>query len=51
MILKESISYYVQNQSSVFCTFLEASKAFVLLAPSAFALRKMLAIILCDAGE
>lgn len=28
MILKESISYYVHNQSSVFCTFLDASKAF-----------------------
>jgi hypothetical protein len=28
MVLKESISYYVSNQSSVFCTFLDASKAF-----------------------
>ena len=28
MVLKETISYYVNNQSSVFCTFLDASKAF-----------------------
>jgi len=28
MVLKESISYYVHHQSSVFCTFLDASKAF-----------------------
>jgi len=28
MILKESIAYYVNNRSSVFCTFLDASKAF-----------------------
>ena len=28
MILKETIAYYVRNQSSVFCTFLDASKAF-----------------------
>jgi len=28
MVLKESISYYVHHQSSVFCTFLDAFKAF-----------------------
>jgi hypothetical protein len=28
MILKETVSYYIKNQSSVFCTFLDASKAF-----------------------
>ena len=28
MVLKESISYYVNNGSSVYCTFLDASKAF-----------------------
>ena len=28
MLHKETISYYVKNQSSVFCTFLDASKAF-----------------------
>jgi len=28
MVLKESISYYVHHQSSVFCTFLDASKVF-----------------------
>jgi hypothetical protein len=28
MIMKESIAYYVNNNSSVFCTFLDASKAF-----------------------
>jgi hypothetical protein len=28
MVLKETIAYYVQNQSPVFCTFLDASKAF-----------------------
>ena len=28
MILKETISYYVHNKSPVFCTFLDASKAF-----------------------
>ena len=28
MVLKETISYYVNNHSSVFCTFLDASKAF-----------------------
>ena len=28
MILKETISYYIKNKSSVFCTFLDASKAF-----------------------
>ena len=28
MIMKESISYYINNNSSVFCTFLDASKAF-----------------------
>jgi hypothetical protein len=28
MILKETIAYYVENQSPVFCTFLDASKAF-----------------------
>lgn len=28
MVLKESLSYYVHHQSSVFCTFLDASKAF-----------------------
>jgi len=28
MVMKESIAYYVNNNSSVFCTFLDASKAF-----------------------
>lgn len=28
LILKESVSYYVNNGSSVFCTFLDATKAF-----------------------
>ena len=28
MVLKESLAYYVNHQSSVFCTFLDASKAF-----------------------
>ena len=28
MILKESISYYINNNSHVYCTFLDASKAF-----------------------
>ena len=28
MVLKESITYYLQHQSSVFCTFLDATKAF-----------------------
>lgn len=28
MVLKESIAYYVNNGSSVYCTFLDASKAF-----------------------
>ena len=28
MVLKETIAYYDQNRSSVFCTFLDASKAF-----------------------
>ena len=28
MIMKESIAYYLHNNSSVFCTFLDASKAF-----------------------
>jgi len=28
MILKESIAYYVNHNSSVYCTFLDASKAF-----------------------
>lgn len=28
MVLKETISYYIKNQSSVYCTFLDASKAF-----------------------
>jgi hypothetical protein len=28
MVLKESISYYTHHQSTVFCTFLDASKAF-----------------------
>jgi len=28
MVLKETVSYYVNNSSSVFCTFLDASKAF-----------------------
>ena len=28
MVLKETISYYVKHRSSVFCTFLDASKAF-----------------------
>jgi len=27
-VLKEAVSYYVNNQSSVFCTFLDATKAF-----------------------
>jgi Reverse transcriptase (RNA-dependent DNA polymerase) len=27
MVLMETISYYVKNQSSVFCSFLDASKA------------------------
>ena len=28
MVLKETISYYITNNSNVFCTFLDASKAF-----------------------
>ena len=28
MVLKESIAYYINHQSSVFCSFLDASKAF-----------------------
>jgi len=28
VVLKETLSYYVKNKSSVFCTFLDASKAF-----------------------
>lgn len=28
MVLKETIAYYVQNQNPVFCTFLDATKAF-----------------------
>ena len=28
MVLKETMAYYSKNQSSVFCTFLDASKAF-----------------------
>ena len=28
LVLKETVSYYVNNNSSVFCTFLDASKAF-----------------------
>ena len=28
MLLKETVAYYVKNQSNVFCTFLDASKAF-----------------------
>ena len=28
MVLKESITYYVNNGNSVYCTFLDASKAF-----------------------
>ena len=28
MFLKETIAYYVQNQNPVFCTFLDATKAF-----------------------
>jgi len=28
MVLKETISYYKQHQTPVFCTFLDASKAF-----------------------
>jgi hypothetical protein len=28
MVLKESISYYTHHQSTVFCTFLDATKAF-----------------------
>ena len=27
-VLKEAIEYYDQNQSPVFCTFLDATKAF-----------------------
>jgi Reverse transcriptase (RNA-dependent DNA polymerase) len=28
MVLEETISYYIKHQSSVYCTFLDASKAF-----------------------
>ena len=28
IVLKESIAYYVNNGSSVYCTFLDASEAF-----------------------
>ena len=28
MVLKETISYYITNNSNVFCTFLDSSKAF-----------------------
>lgn len=28
MVLKESLAYYINHQSTVFCTFLDASKAF-----------------------
>ena len=28
MVLKETIDYYMSNQFSVYCTFLDASKAF-----------------------
>ena len=28
MILKETISYYIHNESPVYCTFLDATKAF-----------------------
>jgi len=28
MVLKETMAYYSKNQSSVFCTFLDASKSF-----------------------
>ena len=28
MILKETVSYYIHNGSSVYCTFLDATKAF-----------------------
>ena len=28
MVLKETVSYYVNNNSSIYCTFLDASKAF-----------------------
>jgi len=28
MVLKETITYYIKHQSSVYCTFLDASKAF-----------------------
>jgi Reverse transcriptase (RNA-dependent DNA polymerase) len=28
MVLKETLSYYVNNQTPVFCTFLDATKAF-----------------------
>ena len=28
MVLKETISYYITNNTTVFCTFLDASKAF-----------------------
>jgi len=29
MVLKETITYYVQNQNSVYCSFLDSTKAFV----------------------
>jgi len=28
MLLKETVSYYVNNDSPVYCTFLDATKAF-----------------------
>jgi len=28
VVLKESIAYYINNGNSVYCTFLDASKAF-----------------------
>jgi hypothetical protein len=28
MVLKETLSYYINNQTPVFCTFMDASKAF-----------------------
>ena len=28
MVLKETVNYYIRNKTSVFCTFLDASKAF-----------------------
>ena len=36
MVLKEVISYYVNNGSSVFCVFLDATKAFDRVQYSSF---------------